>query len=65
MSTPMGAGTARAAVVAVTLWAGLASPTPDAQAAARIVDVRFGGHAEFDRLVIQVEGERRVVTSFT
>ena len=52
----MNARTARAAVAVVTLWAGLSSV---AHAATRIVDVRFGGHAEFDRLVIEVDGELR------
>ena len=49
----MGARAARIAVVTFGLWAGLASMTH----AARIVDVRVGGHTDFDRLVIEVEGE--------
>ncbi len=56
MNTPMDTAAARAAVAAVALWAGLSSV---AHAATRIVDVRFGAHAEFDRLVIEVEGELR------
>ena len=49
----MGARAARVAVVTFGLWAGLASMTH----AARIVDIRVGGHTDFDRLVIEVEGE--------
>ncbi len=49
----MGARAARVIVVALGLWAGLASMTH----AARIVDIRVGGHTDYDRLVIEVEGE--------
>ncbi len=49
----MGARAARVIVVALGLRAGLASMTH----AARIVDIRVGGHTDYDRLVIEVEGE--------
>lgn len=49
----MRAGSARVIVVSVGLWLGLASVTH----AARIVDVRVAGHADYDRLVIEVEGD--------
>ena len=51
----MGARPARVIVVAFGLWAGLASMTH----AARIVELRVGGHTDYDRLVIEVEGELR------
>ena len=51
----MGSRPARVIVVAFGLWAGLASMTH----AARIVDIRVGGHTDYDRLVIEVEGELR------
>jgi hypothetical protein len=44
---------ARAIVAAVGLWAGTASVAH----AARIIAVRIGGHADYDRLVLQIEGE--------
>lgn len=52
----MRTGTARAIVVAIGLWTGLAGLARVAHAA-RIVDVRVGGHAGYDRLVIELDGE--------
>jgi len=48
---------ALAILIAAVLWTPVAARSQTAEAAPRIVAVRYGSHAGFDRLVIEVSGE--------